>query len=558
MSIRNFKLWNADKTSSFDFNQTGLTVTEPKGLGNSFTNTIQSGNRSRNYLTDQKNKYDDISFKIFLGLRAGNAYSLFNQLSIFIQSNGRNKLVLEYVRNDEIRYVDVVIKQVTKTEKTQFNVLEESIVFERLSPFYEYVRSESNVVLIQNDYFENILPKIILKDYTRGALTEIKVTSKNMFEFYDELPEIYQGVTFRIENVGNEKYLHIKGTPTVSFTKRISKVYALESNDYIVSGRVINNGSQSLGQGSISSSPNNHWDAISNIANGSSIKFNDSITNINVYLNTGYYFDFYVAIQLEKTSSNDIPIKELNGHSLNEVFEYYNLVINGSFKDGINNWGISMLESFNVINEIGNVLANQLYGSINQQISALANHKMFARANVKSDSSSVLLQVSENNSSVSVYNVKYHSGSDEWEDLYLMFYNNSDTIINGFGIQDNRASGWTTYYVDNAFLIDLTALGIDNLTVEQMEEYYNLYIQNIPTDYSKPSSYKQKISVQEDLTTIDEFTIDSENKEVTLNSEQAYYLLDKNNDTFLSITSGDFIIESDQPIIVEYKKWVID
>jgi hypothetical protein len=157
MSIRNFKLWNADKTSSFDLNQTGITVTTPTGLGNKFSNTIQSGNRSRKYLTDQKNDFSDISFKVLFGLKASNAYSMYNQLAVFIQSNQRNQMILEYVRNDETLFVDVVVKQFTKTEKTQFNVLEETITFGRLSPFYKLIKTTSKNILIQNEYFENII-----------------------------------------------------------------------------------------------------------------------------------------------------------------------------------------------------------------------------------------------------------------------------------------------------------------------------------------------------------------------------------------------------------------
>jgi hypothetical protein len=127
-------------------------------------------------------------------------------------------------------------------------------------------------------------------------------------------------------------------------------------------------------------------------------------------------------------------------------------------------------------------------------------------------------------------------------------------------VYDNLVfSGDNAKYVDitpNVY-INKTALGITS-NKEALDSQYNQYTDPQPTSYATPSDYTQTLIINTTLNDYDEFIIDAENKEVTLNNNKAYDLIDKSKDTFLSIPPGDFVIEADEEITVEYKKWVID
>ncbi|MGE4321058.1 MAG: phage distal tail protein domain-containing protein [Acholeplasmataceae bacterium] len=564
MSIRSFKLWNADRTSSFDFNQTGITVIEPKGLGNKFSNTIQSGNRSRNYLTDQKNDFDDISLKVLFGLKGNNAYSLYNQLSVFIQSNGRNQMILEYSRNDETLYVDVIIKQVTKTEKTQFNILEETITFERVSPLYKFMNITSNLILIQNNYFENILPKLSLKKYSRNNPINIKVSSKNIANTnYRGMSYSGYGITIEIHEFNNKIRIKINGTTTAAISSTLDKLKMnnLSFNDHKYTFSI----------NKISGSFTGEMQPIINYTGGTSkVLLTLSGTTIQETEHVQFdgiedtgKFDFYfssgmiinnliIEIQIEKTNTNNIPIEELNGHTLNEIFgsmgDKSEITSNGvtySYDANLNYFYLNGTSTAHIYPQI------QYYGSTTNNSNWYINLKFISGITDKTVfqfGNAPLYNMNTNLYSDEIYGPTERSYKYENINSFIHYY----TDLNVNFTMDN--------VILRILLINMSDFGIDDLSIEKMDYYYNLYLQNNPTDYSKPSIYEQLISVEEALLITDEFIVDSEFKNVIKNGDNAYDSIDKSNDTFIVIPPGDFIIESEdgQPIQLEWKQWVID
>ena len=68
-----------------------------------------------------------------------NAYSCYKEFVDFIIGNCKNTLILEYNYNGNPRYCDLYLQSAPKTQKTNFNIISETFVFKRLTPWYESI-----------------------------------------------------------------------------------------------------------------------------------------------------------------------------------------------------------------------------------------------------------------------------------------------------------------------------------------------------------------------------------------------------------------------------------
>lgn len=173
--MRQFKLWNSTKTSSFDFTVMKCIISDVSGLGLSFKSVIN--NRT---LVDHQREFDEVSLLVNFGVGA-NAYSTFNSFANFIASNGLNSFVLEYAANDRTVYADVWLKRIPKSQKTQFNILSETVQFTRMSHWYQLVTGEVPVspgyAEIVNDFFEEIKIHLTIRS---GTTNDFRVISKDL------------------------------------------------------------------------------------------------------------------------------------------------------------------------------------------------------------------------------------------------------------------------------------------------------------------------------------------------------------------------------------------
>ena len=168
----------------------------------------------------------------------------------------------------------------------------------------------------------------------------------------------------------------------------------------------------------------------------------------------------------------DEPINELNNLSLNDVFLDGNLIQNHDFSDGITNWGCNRC-SLSVNNEILNVsgnLTNTFYQTF-QYLNTTANNDYYLRIDVNNviNVNSLRFQVQDSNGSYDYYSTTLLT------DNSLIFSRSvSLTRILFTTLYDNTSA--SSYDIDNIYMIDLTDLGIDNLTKNQLDDWYDIYV----------------------------------------------------------------------------------
>ena len=176
--MRAFKIWNKNRTSSFDLSGLNVITSDIAGLGNKFTNELYDG-RIKKHLISQFNNFDQISLTVNFGINS-NAYQKYREFMNFIQANGRNILVIEYYTTGTSRFVDVVLSNASKSQKTGFGVLVETVTFDRLTPYYIQYRRTGSSIPVSNNYMENVMPKITMSGRTYPAGTKVRVKSKNL------------------------------------------------------------------------------------------------------------------------------------------------------------------------------------------------------------------------------------------------------------------------------------------------------------------------------------------------------------------------------------------
>lgn len=192
--MRKLTLLIQAKDGSIDYDGYELTdpyiVSEIAGLG---TNYNTQKNRDFEYA------FDPITLTINIRSKDGqSAYQNYSILVDLMSNRSSDKLILQYEFDGKTRYCDVMLKSVTKSQLTTYNVLTEIVTLDRLSPYYEIVSVESpgknevfNLVItnamdypipLRITFFNagDISARLItLKDYYTGAeLSRIVCTLK--------------------------------------------------------------------------------------------------------------------------------------------------------------------------------------------------------------------------------------------------------------------------------------------------------------------------------------------------------------------------------------------
>lgn len=162
--MREFKLWNHDKTTSFDFKAHGILITDVSGLGIGYAATISNG-----AVVSYDKEFDQISLLANFGIKY-NAYTAFNEFAAFISDNGKKSLILEYSVNERTVYADVWLSRMPKSQKTNFNILSETLTFTRTSYWYTIEEGEipaaPGFVSVENPVDDNIKITIVVRSTT--------------------------------------------------------------------------------------------------------------------------------------------------------------------------------------------------------------------------------------------------------------------------------------------------------------------------------------------------------------------------------------------------------
>lgn len=135
--MRKLKLYNYNKTSYIDFDNNKYLVTDISGLGTSY-----EFKKLDKAIYDIEHSFENTSLTINFGINS-NAYNDYKSFLDFIISNGKKKFILGYDYGLGERFTDVYIKNVPKKQKTNFNIITENAVFDRLTPWYEEVEVTS-------------------------------------------------------------------------------------------------------------------------------------------------------------------------------------------------------------------------------------------------------------------------------------------------------------------------------------------------------------------------------------------------------------------------------
>jgi len=259
----------------------------------------------------------------------------------------------------------------------------------------------------------------------------------------------------------------------------------------------------------------------------------ETIPNVN-YVETDNNRLRYVMNEDEITSNNQ-PLYELNGQTLNDVFNTGNLITNGDFSNGTTSWTVRNITTPTTTDGVVSFTALTQYGRLTYNAFNLTNtNKYYILSKIKADSSSVRLLSYNGSTDVGVY----HSGSGEFEVLSHII-TATQTTTNDFVIQviDYRTSGWTPIQVDYAYAYNLTDLGIDSLTQSQLDEYFEIYkyFDNGGTD---PQTFTYENPIYYDIT----YRLDTYFNGLDLTPQQFVYYQEGYHRILNNEQANDFII----------------
>jgi hypothetical protein len=156
--------------------------------------------------------------------------------------------------------------------------------------------------------------------------------------------------------------------------------------------------------------------------------------------------------------------------TLNQIFRDSNLIINGDFNNGLNNWSF-LNATGSVINGQANFTASAFDGRIETDlISLINNNNYYYRFDVKTTSNLV-------QTSLAGLGALFHSGSGFFESFSNVLNWTPPSQTNIFLVRDQRTSGFNNIIVDNAFVINLSNINL-NLNTQSIDYYYYLWRQN--------------------------------------------------------------------------------
>lgn len=131
--MRKIKIWNKSISTGIALYENSILVTDFQGFGSKFSTRIN--NKKVSAIIPE---FEKITLNLYFGVE-GDAYSDYADLIELITENGLDNLVIEYDYGKGSRYCDVVLESAPKTQKTTYSVINETFVFQRLTPWYQYV-----------------------------------------------------------------------------------------------------------------------------------------------------------------------------------------------------------------------------------------------------------------------------------------------------------------------------------------------------------------------------------------------------------------------------------
>jgi len=238
----------------------------------------------------------------------------------------------------------------------------------------------------------------------------------------------------------------------------------------------------------------------------------------------------------QDTIANEFqPLHELNGLSLNDLFDTNNLISNGDFSNGITGFIATSYQgtqlSYSVSNNILTAgLSTHRYLALETNTWNIGNtHYVRISMNATHDYARLNLI-----NAIPDISVRY-SGSGNWETVHKKY------TVGENGVYDIRLRGYDGTNRDvqmtNFIGIDMTALGIDNLTEEQMDAYYQIY-EYFDNGGSDPQTFTYDSPIYYDIT----YRLDEQFNGLDITAQQFIDFQDGYNRIINNEQVNDFII----------------
>jgi hypothetical protein len=173
--------------------------------------------------------------------------------------------------------------------------------------------------------------------------------------------------------------------------------------------------------------------------------------------------------------ANDIPITQLGGLTLNEVFKDNNLLINPDFNNGGTNW-VSNNSTSTYLNGIATVLATAFLGGISQYDTPVASNIYYMNSSIYSPNDSLIVQYTDNIASDIRFNVS--------PNIDYLFYSAIGPITlngglnSGVYLLNTGSIPFSNVFIDYINIYNLTNLSLTSLTKNELDYYFNLWTLN--------------------------------------------------------------------------------
>jgi hypothetical protein len=327
------------------------------------------------------------------------------------------------------------------------------------------------------------------------------VQTKNLFENNVAGTLTVNGIT--IESFGNGEFL-INGQATtttrigiineLNFQPSAADIF-LNTNNFAVKNATSYRISFSLVSGTVTN-PNdtglNLATSLSNFLNSYTLGGTDSTTAVSTgtsaYLYIGFntpsvFTNYRFKVQIEEgtTRTSYAPYGFL---SLNDIFVDSNILLNPNFNNGTTDWtGFNV--TFTVSDNTATFLGLSGTGQgIFQNITNPTSNSYFLIGDVKSTSN--LVRLDRGTGLTFPGQQQFHSGSGNYETLSIKYTSPSNF---NYVIRDQRTSNWDSVFVKNTNAINLNSLGIDNLTLNQLNGLYQDFRYNSIYDQGYNDGY---------------------------------------------------------------------
>lgn len=173
--MRKIKIYNKDMTVSVQLYSNTILASGISGFGSK-----RKLNKIKNKVVGFEEEFENISLELYFGVN-GNAYDDYDDLMELINENGAQNLVLGYDYNEDELLCDIHLINAPKTQKDEFNVIVETFVFERVTPWYiaveEYASSYPFVHIVSN-VSSRPIDLIISASLGAGVTDKFVVTKK--------------------------------------------------------------------------------------------------------------------------------------------------------------------------------------------------------------------------------------------------------------------------------------------------------------------------------------------------------------------------------------------